>query len=76
MTQPRFPVGTPEYDAYAAELVVELDKFVRGEGEYKAQPEPPIHSCNAAKPGQPLPFGRLAAVGECRRCDQIRWSRR
>jgi hypothetical protein len=28
---PRYPKGTPEYDAYAAELRVELDKFTHGE---------------------------------------------
>lgn len=28
---PRFPKGTPEYERYAAELRVELDKFAHGE---------------------------------------------
>lgn len=34
---PRFPEGTPEYDAYAAELKTELAKWVGGEGEYAAR---------------------------------------
>lgn len=29
--EPRFPKGTPEYDAYAAELRTELEKFANGE---------------------------------------------
>jgi hypothetical protein len=31
---PRFPEGTPEYDAYATELRAELDKFKNGEAPY------------------------------------------
>ena len=31
---PRFPEGTPEYDAYRAGLKAELAKWVAGEGEY------------------------------------------
>jgi len=40
MTQPepRYPVGTPEYDAYVAELRTELDKFARGEDPYPYAP--------------------------------------
>lgn len=30
------------------------------------------HTCNPAKPGMPLPFGRKAPAGDCRRCDQLR----
>ena len=30
---PRFPAGTPEYEAYLAELRTELTKFAAGEGE-------------------------------------------
>lgn len=30
------------------------------------------HTCNPAKPGQPLPWGRKAAAGECARCDELR----
>lgn len=30
------------------------------------------HTCNPNKPGQPLPWGRKAPIGECRRCDQLR----
>jgi hypothetical protein len=36
VTPPKFPEGTPEYDAYAAELRVELAKFSRGEAPYDA----------------------------------------
>lgn len=32
--QVRFPEGTPEYEAYRAELTVELDKFARSEPPY------------------------------------------
>ena len=35
MDQPRFPEGTPEYDAYRAELAVELAKFAAGEAPYE-----------------------------------------
>lgn len=30
------------------------------------------HTCNRAKPGMPLPWGRKAPEGECARCDQLR----
>ncbi len=30
------------------------------------------HTCNRTKPGQALPFGRLAPAGKCGRCDQLR----
>lgn len=30
------------------------------------------HTCNSARPGQSLPFGRKAAPGECPRCDELR----
>lgn len=33
--QPRFPKGTPEYDAYRAELKTELNKFAKGEPPYE-----------------------------------------
>jgi hypothetical protein len=33
-TQPRYPQGTPEYDAYLAELRVELAKFAAHEAPY------------------------------------------
>jgi hypothetical protein len=36
---PRYPKGTPEYAEYETELKSELDKWVRGEGEY-ARPDP------------------------------------
>jgi hypothetical protein len=32
---PRYPAGTPEYAAYAAELYEELDKWSRGEPPYE-----------------------------------------
>lgn len=32
--QPRFPAGTPEYAAYAAELRAELAKFANREAPY------------------------------------------
>lgn len=32
--EPKYPKGTPEYDAYAAELAVELAKFAAGEAPY------------------------------------------
>lgn len=32
--QPRFPEGTPEYDAYQAKLKAELEKFTAGEAPY------------------------------------------
>lgn len=32
--EPLFPKGTPEYERYAAELRTELNKWIRGEGEY------------------------------------------
>lgn len=35
---PKFPAGTPEYDAYEAELKDELAKWVAGEGEYTRPP--------------------------------------
>lgn len=36
---PRFPKGTPEYDAYAAELRAELAKFAAGEPPYNKLPD-------------------------------------
>lgn len=30
------------------------------------------HTCNPAKPGQPLPWGRKAEPGKCPRCDELR----
>ena len=36
---PRFPQGTPEYDAYAAELRAELAKFVAQEPPYDKLPD-------------------------------------
>jgi hypothetical protein len=43
MTRPKFPPGTPEYEAYAAELAVELKKFAAGEPPYHAvRPTPPV----------------------------------
>lgn len=35
MEQPRFPEGTPEYDAYRAALAVELAKFAANEAPYE-----------------------------------------
>ena len=32
--EPRYPQGTPEYDAYAAELCGELAKFAAGQDPY------------------------------------------
>lgn len=37
--QPQFPIGTPEYAAYEAELKEELGKFARGEEPYPYEPE-------------------------------------
>lgn len=34
---PKFPPGTPEYEAYEAELREELDKFVRRESPYNQE---------------------------------------
>ena len=34
---PRYPAGTPEYDAYAVELRAELGKFARREPPYDAR---------------------------------------
>jgi hypothetical protein len=31
-----------------------------------------VHTCNPAKPGKPLPFGRKADEGDCARCDELR----
>lgn len=36
------------------------------------EPEFVRHTCNPNNPGQPLPYGRKAPEGECRRCDQLR----
>ncbi|HEX8106118.1 MAG TPA: hypothetical protein VF516_00255 [Kofleriaceae bacterium] len=36
--QPRYPEGTPEHTAYAAELRSELDKFAKGEPPYEYGP--------------------------------------
>lgn len=33
--QPRYPAGTPEYEAYRTELRAELAKWVAGVGEYE-----------------------------------------
>jgi hypothetical protein len=35
---PKYPAGTPEYDAYEAGLKEELAKWVAGEGEYARPP--------------------------------------
>lgn len=37
--EPTYPQGTPEYDAYAAELRTELGKFARGEDPYQYRRE-------------------------------------
>ncbi len=39
VTAPRFPEGTPEYDAYEKELRGELAKFAAGEEPYPYRPE-------------------------------------
>jgi hypothetical protein len=59
---PRFPEGTPEYAAYAAELKTELGKWVAGEAPYDVRP---LHSHSF------LPtMGSGPAYGPCqmRRC--------
>ncbi len=30
-----------------------------------------VHTCNARKPGQPLPFGRPDPKGRCARCKEL-----
>ncbi|HEV8172848.1 MAG TPA: hypothetical protein VGP91_04290 [Actinoplanes sp.] len=35
---PKFPKGTPEYEAYATELHAELEKFAKGEAPYEYGP--------------------------------------
>lgn len=40
MDVPEFPASTPEYDAYRAELRVELDKFVAGDAPYEYEDPP------------------------------------
>lgn len=37
---PRFPAGTPEYEAYATELHGELEKFAKGNEPYGYDPAP------------------------------------
>lgn len=39
MSEPQFPPGTPEYEAYKAELLEELGKFSRREAPYDKDPE-------------------------------------
>lgn len=38
VTGPKFPKGTPEYEAYATELHAELEKFAKGEAPYEYGP--------------------------------------
>lgn len=42
---PRFPVGTPEYAAYAAELRIELAKFAAGAPPYDRSDVPGCNAC-------------------------------
>ena len=42
MSEPRFPEGTPEYEAYRTKLLEELGKFSRGESPYEYTPEKPF----------------------------------
>lgn len=53
VNRPRFPEGTPEYDAYATELREELRKWVAGEGEY-AQPGACRVCAKPVRPGSEL----------------------
>jgi hypothetical protein len=39
--EPQFPAGTPEHEAYRAELKVELAKFAKGEAPYEYEPKRP-----------------------------------
>lgn len=47
---PLYPKGTPEYDAYAAELKTELDKWVAGEEPYPYRPGHPLADREPAPP--------------------------
>lgn len=54
VTGPRFPEGTPEHDAYAAELRTELGKFSRGEAPYGMG-----HAIPGGRPEHRVPAVRL-----------------
>jgi hypothetical protein len=58
---PRFPEGTPEYEAYRAELRTELGKFARGEDPYPYEfgPKP-----SDAEPTDPEPPSEWAPEPE------------
>ncbi len=45
---------------------------VLAEPVYADDPDFVRHTCNPNRPGMPLPFGRKAPAGKCRRCDQLR----
>lgn len=40
--EPKYPQGTPEYEAYAKALRAELKLFARGEAPYGFLPLPPV----------------------------------
>lgn len=59
---PEFPAGTPEYEAYAAELRTELDKWVAGEAPYDAQPAPSLADDVAELRAALEPLAEIAPV--------------
>lgn len=61
---PRFPEGTPEYDAYRAELRVELSKFAKGEKPY---PYPPTIPAEVRTGISDRTAAALASVTELRK---------
>lgn len=79
----KYPKGTPEYDAYKAELTVELGKFARGEDPYPYEfdcvsPEPRCSGCDAplAKHigGQPCAVGEIRTARTVRDLPIARWA--
>lgn len=72
---PRFPEGTPEYAAYAAQLGPELAKFAAGEPPYgheQATPQPRtlgehIDELLAQMPDEPMSAEDVAAVTDKQR---------
>jgi hypothetical protein len=57
---PKHPAGTPEYDAYRAELQVELGKFARGEAPYVFD-----FKTTDRGPGDPEATAQLAVYAAC-----------
>jgi hypothetical protein len=68
------PPVIAEAEAALHSLAVAGLAEVKGQGEFGPEYVKPFvrHTCNAARPGQPLPWGRKAPEGECARCDELR----